>query len=354
MPEQYVFADRNRQRVGPLEHHADLFAHLHQLHVRGIDVLAHDIDAAGDADVAQAFVDPVDAAQKGALAAAGGTDHRGDDALLDVRSTSNSAWKVPYQRFSFCVLMASLRFAGGGCVAVISRTSLPRSPGCAGPDLAGEQVFGHADLDASSVQEKRRTVGQPAGLLHQVGHQDDRDFLRSSFSTSSMRIVVTGSTAIENSSSISNSGSWDSARAIVRRCCWPPDSMLPSESSRSLTSSHSAARRRQRSTMTSSSALFFCPQARRQRHVVVDRQRQADRQRKDHADPPAQAIDVANLADVHAVERDLPSTVMSGLNMSMRLIAFRNEVLPALAGPMMPKISCSWMSKLTPSSAVSP
>ena len=85
VPKQYVFPDRNRQRVGPLEHHADLFAYLDQFHVRVVDVLAHDIDAAGDAYVTQTFVDAVDAAQKGALAATGRADHRGDDALLDVQ-----------------------------------------------------------------------------------------------------------------------------------------------------------------------------------------------------------------------------------------------------------------------------
>ena len=50
---------------------------------------------------------------------------------------------------------------------------------------------------------------------------------RSSFSTSSMRIVVTGSMAIENSSRQRISGWCESARAMVSRCCWPPESLVP-------------------------------------------------------------------------------------------------------------------------------
>ena len=97
-------------------------------------------------------------------------------------------------------------------------------------DLAGEQLLGLADLDALARQEERGAVGQAPRLLHQVGDQDDGDLAAcSSLSTSSMRIVVTGSTAIENSSSSSRSGSCDSARAMVRRCCWPPESRLPSD-----------------------------------------------------------------------------------------------------------------------------
>ena len=82
--EEDVVADRQGQRVRALEDHADLLAHLDELDVRVVDVVAEDLDAARRADVAQAFVDPVDAAQEGRLAAAGRADQRGDDALLDV------------------------------------------------------------------------------------------------------------------------------------------------------------------------------------------------------------------------------------------------------------------------------
>ncbi len=129
---------------------------------------------------------------------------------------------------------------------------------------------------------------------------------RSSLSTSSMRMVVTGSTAIENSSSSSSSGSCDRARAMVSRCCCPPESRLPSDPRRSFTSSHSAARRRQRSTMLVELGLAaHAGEARRHRHVVVDRQRQPDRQREHHSDAAAQGIDVAPALDVAAVEQQL-------------------------------------------------
>jgi hypothetical protein len=58
-------------------------AHLHQLNLRIHDVLAHHVDGPGGADIAEALVDAVYAAQKRALAAAGGSDHRGDDALAN-------------------------------------------------------------------------------------------------------------------------------------------------------------------------------------------------------------------------------------------------------------------------------
>ena len=44
-------------------------------------------------------------------------------------------------------------------------------------------------------------------------------------------------------------------------------------------------------------------------------------------------------------------TRMLELKSSIRLMVFRNDVFPALAGPMIPKISFSRMSRLTPWSA---
>lgn len=60
--EEDVPADRERQRVGPLKHHAELFADLHQLDAIAEDVVAHDFDRAGGANVAEALDDPIDAA----------------------------------------------------------------------------------------------------------------------------------------------------------------------------------------------------------------------------------------------------------------------------------------------------
>jgi hypothetical protein len=60
---------------------------------------------------------------------------------------------------------------------------------------------------------------------------------------SSMREVLIGSGADAGSSINRMSGSTARARAITRRCCWPPDSANALSPMRSLTSSHSAARR---------------------------------------------------------------------------------------------------------------
>ena len=82
--EDDVLVDRDGQRIGPLEDHADGLAQFDQRDVRVVDVLAEDLDFAGGGDVAVAFVDAVEAAQQGGLAAAGGADERGDDPVLDV------------------------------------------------------------------------------------------------------------------------------------------------------------------------------------------------------------------------------------------------------------------------------
>jgi len=81
--EQDVVADGDGQGVGALEHHAHLLAHLDQLHRRVVDVARHHLDAALDAHVTQALIDAVDAAQQGGLAAPGGADQGGDQALAD-------------------------------------------------------------------------------------------------------------------------------------------------------------------------------------------------------------------------------------------------------------------------------
>ena len=81
--EQDIVTDRNRQRVGSLEHHADLLAYLHQFYGRVIDVMTEYVDTAVDAHITQPLVDAVNAAQEGGFAAARGADHGGDDSLLD-------------------------------------------------------------------------------------------------------------------------------------------------------------------------------------------------------------------------------------------------------------------------------
>ncbi len=76
--EQHVVVDRNRQRVGPLKHHAHRLAQLAQRDIGVVDVLAEDRDLAGRRHVAVALVDAVEAAQERGLAAARRADQRGD------------------------------------------------------------------------------------------------------------------------------------------------------------------------------------------------------------------------------------------------------------------------------------
>ncbi len=83
-PEDHVVVDGNRQRIRPLEHHADRLAQLGEVHVRIVDVLAENANLARGPHAAVALVEPVRAAQERRLAAARGTDQRGDDAVPDV------------------------------------------------------------------------------------------------------------------------------------------------------------------------------------------------------------------------------------------------------------------------------
>ena len=118
----------------------------------------------------------------------------------------------------------------------------------------------------------------------------------SSSSTSSIFIVVTGSMAIENSSRQRISGRCDSARAIVSRCCCPPESLVASRLQAVL---HLVPQRGLAQALLDQrvefGAVMEAGHPRRKRHVVVDRQRQADRQRQDHADPAPQIVDILHL-----------------------------------------------------------
>ena len=96
-------------------------------------------------------------------------------------------------------------------------------------------------------------------------------------------------------------------------------------------------------------AVVHAGPARRVGHVLVDRQRQTDRQGKDHADAPAQLVDVADLPHVLAIDQDLASRrALRSTKSIVRLMHFSSVVLPELAGPMIPRIvrggTCSEMS----------
>jgi hypothetical protein len=83
--EQHVVADRQRQRVGPLEHHADLPPHLDARRFGRVDVVAQHADGARRRHVAEPLVDAVAAAQQRRLAAARRADQRRHDAGLDLQ-----------------------------------------------------------------------------------------------------------------------------------------------------------------------------------------------------------------------------------------------------------------------------
>jgi hypothetical protein len=74
-----IVADRHRrERVRPLEHHADGAAHLHRVDLRRVDVLAVEQHGAVHPRPGDDLVHPVQRAQHRRLAAAGGPDERGD------------------------------------------------------------------------------------------------------------------------------------------------------------------------------------------------------------------------------------------------------------------------------------
>ena len=81
-----VLEDAFREGVGLLEHHADLGAQGHDIHLLAIDVGAVHDDIAGDAASRNGVVHAVEAAQEGGLAAARGADQRNDliDADIEV------------------------------------------------------------------------------------------------------------------------------------------------------------------------------------------------------------------------------------------------------------------------------
>ena len=74
--------------------------------------------------------------------------------------------------------------------------------------------------------------------------------------------------------------------------------------------------------------------------VIINAQRQADRQGGDHADAAAQAIDILHAAHILAVDGDGAGDRASAQKSMVRLRQRRSEVLPDWAGPMTPKISC--------------
>ena len=79
-----VVVDRLRERVRFLEDHPDQLADLDRVDVGPVEVLAVVEELAVDFGAGDQVVHPVEAAQQGALAAARGTDQRGDVVAVDV------------------------------------------------------------------------------------------------------------------------------------------------------------------------------------------------------------------------------------------------------------------------------
>src|SRR6185436_19515643 len=81
-PERHVVEDAHRERIWLLEDHADVPAHGHRVDVPRVDVLALEVDVSLKAKAPDEVVHAVQAAQHGALAAAGRPDEPRDHASL--------------------------------------------------------------------------------------------------------------------------------------------------------------------------------------------------------------------------------------------------------------------------------
>lgn len=88
-----------------------------------------------------------------------------------------------------------------------------------------------------------------------------------------------------------------------RRCCLPPERLVPDFASLSFTSSHNAALRSVHSTRSPMSARECFVQANSECDALVDAHREGGWFLEDHADLCAQGLHVATLAEnVLAVE----------------------------------------------------
>ncbi len=81
-----VLVDGLGEGIGFLKHHADLCPERHHVLLFIIDLDAVQLDGAGDAATGNLIVHPVEAAQKGGLAAPGGADHGHHLVLADVQA----------------------------------------------------------------------------------------------------------------------------------------------------------------------------------------------------------------------------------------------------------------------------
>ena len=132
-------------------------------------------------------------------------------------------------------------------------------------------------------------------------------FSRSSSISSSIFAVAIGSSAEQGSSMRMTSGPTAMARAMHRRCCWPPDNPVPVSSSRSLTSSNRPARLQAGHHDLVEIGFRFreAMDARAIGDVLVDRLRKRVRLLEHHADAGAQLHHVeSGIIDVLSVDLD--------------------------------------------------
>ncbi len=153
-----------------------------------------------------------------------------------------------------------------------------------------------------------------------------------------MRCVAIGSSADAGSSISRISGSTASARAMHRRCCWPPESASADVCSRSL---HLVPERRRLQARLDAAAQLLARarqavDAQAVGDVVEDRLRKRIRLLEHHADAPPQIDDVDRRRVDVAGRRCGPSPrrARPGTMSFIRLSDRRNVDLPQPDGPM--------------------
>ena len=121
IPKQHVVTDRQGQRIRPLEHHADVLAHLHHLDLGGQDVVAEHAHRAAGTHVGQPLHDAVDRAQQRGFSAPRGADHRRDDAFLDLEIDIEERLEIP---------VPERQLLGLDRVGAVSQSGPPRTRSC--------------------------------------------------------------------------------------------------------------------------------------------------------------------------------------------------------------------------------
>ena len=151
-----------------------------------------------------------------------------------------------------------------------------------------------------------------------------------------MRAVAIGSSAEAGSSIRMTSGLIAIARAMHRRCCWPPDRPVPGWFRRSFTSSQSPARTRLLDDLVEIGLAPPQPvDARTVCDVLVDRLGKRVGLLEHHPDASPELDDVqAAVVDVLTVDFDPAVTRADGIVSFIRLMQRRKVDLPQPDGPM--------------------